>query len=79
MSISVEMDGLIQSVRDCFVEGGIQQSWIDNGKLYLAITEGIDWWRNKCILRNNFFDYKKFGKLGLNIDCESYGVYVVSK
>ena len=73
------------AVRSCFGEDSIETLWYggtegmigDNpNKMYVAITEGADWWQNKCILRGWFFDYEKFEKLPLHIDCADYGVYV---
>jgi hypothetical protein len=74
------------AVRSCFGENGIQSLWYggtkekigdDPNKMYVAITEGADWWQNRCILRGWFFDYEKFETLPLEIDCETYGVYVI--
>jgi len=74
------------AVRSCFGEDGIQSLWYggtegkvgdDPNKMYVAITEGPNWWLNKCVLRGWFFDYEKFETLPLELDCESYGVYVI--
>ena len=72
-------------VRSCF-KGSAENVWYggtdgkigdDPKKMYVAITEGPDWWLNKCILRDWFFDYEAFAKMPLEIDCEQYGVYVI--
>lgn len=74
------------AVRSCFGEESIQGLWYggtegkigdDPNKMYVAITEGDNWWQNKYILRGWFFDYEKFETLPLEIDCETYGVYVI--
>ena len=71
-------------IRSCFGENNIQGVWYggtegkigDNpNKMYVAITEDDNWWLNKCVLRDWFFDYKKFRTLPLEMDCASYGVY----
>jgi hypothetical protein len=50
----------------------------DPTKMYVAIQEDQDWGKNKCILRDWYFNYAEFEKLGLGLDCEDYGVYVFS-
>jgi hypothetical protein len=51
----------------------------DSKKVYVAIQEDDDWWKNKCVLRDSYFNYEACKKLGLECDCESYGVYVFWK
>ena len=73
-------------IRSCFKEGSIQELWYggtegligeeeDKNKIYVAITEDDNWWLNKCVMRDWFFDYEKFKTLPVGIDCASYGVY----
>jgi len=71
-------------IRSCFGDS-IQDLWYggadgkigdDPNMLYVAILENADWWLNKCVLRDWFFDYEKFKTLPLELDCASYGVYV---
>ena len=73
------------AVRSCFGEDGIEELWYggeegkrgdDPNKMYVAITEGNEWWLNKCVLRDWYFDYEKFKTLPLEFDCAAYGVYV---
>lgn len=73
------------AVRSCFKEDDIENLWYggtegkigdDPNKMYVAITENQNWWLNNCVLRDWFFDYKKFEALPLHIDCATYGVYV---
>jgi hypothetical protein len=49
----------------------------DPNMMYIALPEDRDWWQNKCILKDWYFEYNLFGTLPLNIDCYSYGVFVV--
>jgi len=74
------------AVRSCFKDE-IESVWYggtegkigdDPNNMYVAITEGPNWWQNKCVLRDWFFDYEKFKTLPLELDCASYGVYVIS-
>jgi len=74
------------AIRSCFGDSSIQSLWYggaegkvgdDPNKMYIAITEDENWWQNKCVLRDWFFDYKKFETLPLELDCASYGVYVI--
>jgi len=74
------------AVRSCFGEDGIQELWYggkegkigdDPNKIYVAISmDDDDYYLNKYVLRNNYFDYKKFETLPLEFDCADYGVYV---
>lgn len=77
-----------EDVRACFGEENIQSFWYgghpgkigdDPNKMYVAITEDENWQKNCCILRDWYFDYERFNKLPLHIDCEDYGVYVIWK
>ena len=70
--VITEMEG----IKSCFEETSIQKYWSENDKIYIAITEDSNWWQNKCILRDWFFDYEKFKTLDMHMDCESYGVFV---
>jgi len=74
------------AVRSCFKEDDIENLWYggtdgkigdDPNVMYVAITENQNWWLNKCVLRDWFFDYKKFETLPLQIDCQTYGVYCI--
>ena len=74
------------AVRSCFGEESIQDLRYggtegkigdEPNKMYVVITEDDNWWLNKCVLRDWFFDYKKFKTLPLSIDCANYGVYVI--
>jgi len=74
------------AVRSCFAENGIQSLWYggkegkigdDPNKMYIAIREDENWRQNRCVLRDWFFDYKKFDTMPLHIDCERYGVYCI--
>jgi hypothetical protein len=49
----------------------------DPNAMYIAIPEDDNWSKNSCILRDWYFDYEKFETLPLELDCYSYGVYVV--
>jgi len=72
-TISMKMD----DIRRCFVgRNSIEKWWSEGNKIYIAITVDERWWENKCELRDWYFDHEKFKKLNMNIDCESYGVYV---
>lgn len=64
------------AIKGCFGENSIQKCWSEGDKIYIAISEDENWWQNKCILRDWFFDYEKFKKLNMHVDCERYGVYV---
>jgi hypothetical protein len=72
------------AVRSCFLNG-VDNIWYggtegligdDPKAMYVSIKEDDDYYLNKCILRNSYFDYKKFETLPLQIDCADYGVYV---
>ena len=63
-------------IKSCFPPNGTQKVWIEDGKIKVAITEDENWWANKCILHDWFFDYGKFEDSGYEMDCESYGVFV---
>jgi hypothetical protein len=74
------------AIKECFGEEGVQALWYggtpnkigdDPNRMYLAIHEDYNWWNNKCVLQDWYFDYNKFRHLPLELDCESYGVYVV--
>lgn len=74
------------AVRSCFAENGIESLWYggEEGKIgddpnymYIAIREDENWWLNRFVLRDWFFDYEKFKTLPLKLDCETYGVYIV--
>ena len=67
---------IVDSIKSCFGEGSVQNVRIEDHKIFVAITEDDNWWLNKCILRDWYFDYKKFKTLDMHVDCESYGVYV---
>ena len=69
----------METIRSCFGENDIQKVWEEDGKIYMAITENENWWLNKCVLRDWFFDYDKFKTIDYHIDCYSYGVYVFWK
>lgn len=48
--------------------------------LFVAISEDTEnWYENKCIPRNYYFNYKKFETLGLWMDCYDYGIYMFKK
>ncbi len=66
-----------EKVRSCFPNDGVQNLWFENDKMYVAIPEDHNWWKNKCVLQDWFFNYKQFETLPLSIDCQSYGVYVI--
>ena len=51
----------------------------DPNKIFVAIPDDHDWYRNCCILRDYYFDYQKCEQLNLEFDCERYGVYVFWK
>jgi len=61
---------------NCFGPGSTQKVWIEDGKIYVAITEDENWYLNRCVLRDWFFDYDAFKKTGYECDCVSYGVFV---
>ena len=72
-SVVIKMD----DIRKCFLgTNRIQKWWSEGDKIYIAITEDENWWQNKCVLRDWFFDYKEFRKLNMSMDCAEYGVYV---
>ena len=71
-------------VRSCF--GDTVELWYGGkeGKIgnnpnmmYIAIADNEHYWENDCVLRDWYFDYGKFKTLPLELDCYSYGVYVV--
>ena len=66
----------MEDIKSCFDENSIQKIWSKNGKIYVAITENENWWKNMCVLQDWYFDYEKFKTLNMHVDCESYGVYV---
>ena len=49
----------------------------DPEKLYIAIREDYNWWPNKCVLQDWFFDYEAFKRLPLRLNCAQYGVYCI--
>ena len=74
---------LEKSILKCF-NGSAGSHWYggtegkigdDANKLYVAIVEDNDWWKNKCVLQDWYFDYDAFKSLNVNMDCQSYGVY----
>jgi len=74
------------AIRSCFGDSSIQSLWYggaegkvgdDPNKMYIAITEDENWSQNRFVLRDWFFDYEKFKALPLELDCASYGVYVI--
>ena len=69
----------MKAIVNCFGSGSTQKEWIEDGKIWIAITEDENWYLNKCILRDWFFDYEAFKKIDYEVDCESYGVYVFKK
>ena len=69
----------MDAIKSCFSKEDIQKVWEEDGKIFVAITENENWSRNKCVLRDWFFDYEKFKKTGYEVDCASYGVYVFFK
>jgi len=71
--MSVDM---VESIKSCFGKESVQNVRIEGDKIFIAITEDNNWWRNKCVLQDWYFDYEKFKTLNMHIDCESYGVYV---
>jgi hypothetical protein len=71
-----DYNSLQKSVIECFGEKSVQKAWSEDGKIWIAITEDENWSQNKCVLKNWFFDYDKFKTLNLQMDCDSYGVYV---
>jgi len=73
------MEAFERNLRECFDSESIQKLWYEDNKMYIAITEDDNWSKNKCVLRDWFFDYKEFKKLNLHIDCHDYGVYVFWK
>jgi hypothetical protein len=73
------MEAFESGVRECFGSESIQNLWCEDNKMYIAITEDDNWYKNKCVLCNYFFDYKKFKMLNLQMDCHNYGVYVFWK
>ena len=74
------------AIRSCFKDSNdIEDLWYGGkeGKIgenpnciYIAIREDDNYWKNKCILRDWYFDYDKFKTLPLSYDCYSYGVFV---
>lgn len=48
-------------------------------KLYVAIRDDEYWPKNCCILRESYFDYKRFDQTKWFMDCHNYGVYVFLK
>ena len=75
------------AVRSCFGNDEISSIWYggtegkigddsDSSKMYVAIEENDNWWPNKCIMNDWFFDYTKFKTMPIEFDCASYGVYV---
>lgn len=67
---------IVESIKSCFGEGSVQDVRIEDHKIFIAITEDDNWWRNKCVMYDWYFDYEKFKTLNMHIDCVSYGVYV---
>jgi hypothetical protein len=65
--------------QSCWVGGTPHMIGDDPKKMYVAIQEDDDYWLNKCILRNWYFNYDECKKLGLEMDCADYGVYVFWK
>jgi hypothetical protein len=74
-----------QTIRKCFGEESIGSIWYggtlgkigdDPNKLYVGIVEDNNWWLNRCVLRDWFFDYDMFKTTGCSVDCADYGVFV---
>lgn len=66
-----------EQIRKFFkVEGSIQKMWRKEGRVYVAITENEDWWANKCIPRDYYYDYAAEKASNIECDCADYGVYV---
>lgn len=72
-------------VKKCFTKAPYLTIWYggtegkvgdDPNNMYVAIPEDENWWKNKCVLRNDYFNYELFESLPLELDCVSYGVYV---
>lgn len=77
-----------KEVRACFKTGAIQRLYYggqhgtdttDPNKMYVCISEDENWWSNKCVLHDWYFDYEQFRKLQLDLDCADYGVYVICR
>ena len=69
----------------CFKKNQPYRFWYGNtpGKvgdnpnhLYFSVRD-VDYNNNQCVLHPDYFDYDAFNKLGLHIDCQDYGVFVV--
>jgi len=69
----------MDNIKRCFSPESIQKVWEEDDKIYVAITEDHNWWLNKCVLRDWYFDYDMFKTIPYHIDCHSYGVYVFWK
>lgn len=86
MTVPITAD-LEAKIKACF-KTDVQSTWYggtpkkvgtDQNKLYIAIHEDENWWTNKCVLKDWYFDYDEFKKLSVRMDCEQYGVFVFWK
>ncbi len=68
----------MKEVVDCF-EVKPHKCWVKDGKIFIAIQDDDNYWKNKSVLQEWYFDYEKFKKLGYYLNCYNYGVYVAEK
>jgi len=73
------MDNVMNVIMECFPNNQIERIWTspNKEKVYVALKDNENFWMNKYVLRDWFFNYEKFKTITpWEVDCEYAGCYV---